>query len=71
MYREIYDMADTFWLENTLRCSQDTSYLKQSWSVVSHILSRDDYDQEETVFYAAIYWFESVLQIVLYMWNNF
>ena len=49
LYREIYHFADTFWLENTLLCCQDESYLKQPWSVVSHLLSRREYNDEEVL----------------------
>ena len=58
LYREMYDLADVFWLENTLLCSQNESYLEQPWSVVSHLLSRPDNDEEEIVYVAAINWFE-------------
>ena len=57
-YRKIYDLADTFWLENTLLCSRDESYLNQPWSVVSHLLLRDEYNDEEVVFTAGMNWFE-------------
>ena len=46
LYREMYDLADVFWLENTLLCSQNESYLEQPWSVVSHLLSRADYNED-------------------------
>ena len=58
LYREIYDLADAFWLENTLLCSQNKSYLELPWSVVSHLLSRSEYNDEKIVFAAAINWFE-------------
>ena len=45
LYREMYDLADVFWLENTLLCSQNESYLEQPWAVVSHLLSRADYNE--------------------------
>lgn len=57
-YRKVYDLADTYWLENTLLCSQNESYLEQPWRVVSHLLSREDYIVEEIVFTAAINWFK-------------
>ena len=58
LYHEIYDLADSFWLKNTLVCSQDECYLKQLWSVVSPLLSRESYNEEEIVFTAGINWFE-------------
>ena len=60
VYHEIYDLADTFWLENILLCSQDVSYLEQQWSVVSHLLSCHEYNEEEIVFHAAITWLEYI-----------
>ena len=58
MYRNIYESTDIFWLDNTLLCSRDASYLEQPWSVVSHLLSRDEYEEEKFVFAAGMNWFE-------------